>query len=168
MEELKYHYMYPHPSVTTDCVIFGFDGTRLNVLLIERGIEPYKGRWAFPGGFLKMDETALMGAKRELFEETGFTIPEGVEIHEIGKVPYQTNKSLWLFSAVVPGLDEAVKKMKCNSFFTDSFGNRKSETDSFILVRDARAFFKNMQPHVFNEIERRNQQLINMKVEDFK
>ena len=71
MEELMYHYKYPHPSVTTDCVIFGFDGTKLNVLLIERGIEPYKGRWAFPGGFLKMDETALMGAKRELFEETG-------------------------------------------------------------------------------------------------
>ena len=71
MEELKYHYQYPHPSVTTDCVIFGFDGTRLNVLLVERGIEPFKGRWAFPGGFLKMDETALMGAKRELYEETG-------------------------------------------------------------------------------------------------
>jgi len=59
MEELKYHYKYPHPCVTTDCVIFGFDGTKLNVLLIERGIEPFKGRWAFPGGFLKMDETAL-------------------------------------------------------------------------------------------------------------
>ena len=55
MEELKYHYKYPHPCVTTDCVIFGFDGTKLNVLLIERGIEPFKGRWAFPGGFLKMD-----------------------------------------------------------------------------------------------------------------
>lgn len=71
MEEFKYHYMYPHPSVTTDCVIFGYDGTKLNVLLIERGIEPFKGRWAFPGGFIKMDETALMGAKRELYEETG-------------------------------------------------------------------------------------------------
>ena len=71
MEELNFHYKYPHPSVTTDCVIFGFDGTRLNVLLIERGIEPFKGRWAFPGGFMKMDEDAETGAKRELFEETG-------------------------------------------------------------------------------------------------
>ena len=71
MGELKYHYEYPHPCVTTDCVIFGFDGTRLNVLLIERGVEPFKGQWAFPGGFLKMAETALEGAKRELFEETG-------------------------------------------------------------------------------------------------
>ena len=71
MEELKYHYKYPHPSVTTDCVIFGFDGTKLNVLLVERGVEPYKGRWALPGGFLKMDESAETGARRELFEETG-------------------------------------------------------------------------------------------------
>lgn len=68
---MMYHYKYPHPSVTTDCVIFGFDGTKLNVLLIERGIEPFKGRWAFPGGFIRMDETALQGAKRELYEETG-------------------------------------------------------------------------------------------------
>ena len=71
MEENKYCYKYPHPAVTTDCVIFGFNGERLQVLLIERGIEPYKGRWAFPGGFLKMDETAEEGALRELKEETG-------------------------------------------------------------------------------------------------
>ena len=67
----QYCYKYPHPAVTTDCVIFGFNGERLQVLLIERGIEPYIGRWAFPGGFLKMDETAEEGAKRELKEETG-------------------------------------------------------------------------------------------------
>ena len=71
MEENMYCYKYPHPAVTTDCVIFGFDGERLQVLLVERGIEPYKGRWAFPGGFLKMDETAEEGALRELREETG-------------------------------------------------------------------------------------------------
>lgn len=70
MEEKKYCYKYPHPAVTTDCVIFGFDGSELQVLLIERGIEPFKGKWAFPGGFLKMDETAREGALRELKEET--------------------------------------------------------------------------------------------------
>ena len=70
-EELKYCYKYPHPSVTTDCVIFGFDRTKLKVLLVQRGVEPYKGRWAFPGGFMKMDESAETGALRELKEETG-------------------------------------------------------------------------------------------------
>lgn len=71
MEENKYCYRYPHPAVTTDCVIFGFDGTNLKVLLIERGIEPFKGKWALPGGFLKLDESAEQGAQRELKEETG-------------------------------------------------------------------------------------------------
>lgn len=73
MEEKKYCYEYPHPSVTTDCVIFGFDGTKLLVLLVERGIDPYKGKWAFPGGFVKMDESCEDGALRELQEETGLT-----------------------------------------------------------------------------------------------
>ena len=73
MEKKVYSYQYPHPSVTTDCVIFGFDGSKLKVLLIERGIEPFKGKWAFPGGFLKMDESAEEGALRELREETGLT-----------------------------------------------------------------------------------------------
>ena len=54
--EGNYCYRYPHPAVTTDCVVFGYDGLHLNVLLIERGGEPYKGCWAFPGGFLNIDE----------------------------------------------------------------------------------------------------------------
>ena len=81
MEENKYCYKYPHPAVTTDCVIFGFDGTKLQVLLIERGIEPFKGKWAFPGGFLNMDESAEQGALRELREETGLT---GAFIEQFG------------------------------------------------------------------------------------
>lgn len=78
-EGLKYSYQYPHPSVTTDCVIFGFDGVKLKVLLVERGMAPYKGRWAFPGGFLNMDESAEEGALRELKEETGL---EGAYIRQ--------------------------------------------------------------------------------------
>ena len=67
----KYVYDYPHPAVTTDCVVFGFDGRDLKVLLIKRGIEPFKGMWAFPGGFMLMHETAEECAIRELKEETG-------------------------------------------------------------------------------------------------
>jgi 8-oxo-dGTP diphosphatase len=73
MEEQMYTYKYPHPAVATDCVIFGFDGIKLHVLLIERGAEPYKGMWAFPGGFLQMEEDAEQGALRELKEETNLT-----------------------------------------------------------------------------------------------
>ena len=74
MEKRKYTYDYPRPAVTTDCVVFGFDGHNLKILLIERGLEPYKGCWAFPGGFLNMDETAEQGALRELREETGLDL----------------------------------------------------------------------------------------------
>ena len=73
-----YTYEYPRPSVTTDCVIFGYDvKDGLSVLLIERGIEPYKGHWAFPGGFMRMDETTETGALRELKEETEFDVKKG-------------------------------------------------------------------------------------------
>lgn len=71
MEDKKYCYKYPHPAVTADCVIFGFGGSDLQILLIQRGIEPYKGKWALPGGFLHPDESAEAGALRELKEETG-------------------------------------------------------------------------------------------------
>lgn len=55
-----------------DCVIFGYDVKEgLSVLLIKRGIEPFKDHWAFPGGFIRMDEDAETGARRELREETG-------------------------------------------------------------------------------------------------
>ena len=72
--KMSYTYKYPHPAVTTDCVVFGFNGKALEILLVQRGIEPFKGAWAFPGGFMKMEETAEECAQRELKEETGFTV----------------------------------------------------------------------------------------------
>ena len=72
MMEENYVYKYPHPAVTTDCVIFGYDPKDgLSVLLVKRGLEPFKDCWAFPGGFISMDEDAETGARRELKEETG-------------------------------------------------------------------------------------------------
>jgi len=71
---MEHSYKYPHPAVSTDSVVFGFDGVHLNVLLVERRNDPYKGKWAFPGGFLNIDEDAPEGAMRELREETGLEI----------------------------------------------------------------------------------------------
>ena len=71
--EFPWRYKYEHMAVTTDCVIFTYDDWKLKVLLIRRGAEPCKNMWAFPGGFLKTDETAEQGALRELVEETALT-----------------------------------------------------------------------------------------------
>lgn len=71
MEKTGYTYKYPHPSVTADCVVFGYEGKKLHILLIERRNNPYKGHWALPGGFMEMDETIEECASRELAEETG-------------------------------------------------------------------------------------------------
>jgi 8-oxo-dGTP diphosphatase len=51
------------------------------VLLVQRGIEPFKDCWAFPGGFMNMGETTEQCAIRELEEETGLQI---TELHQIG------------------------------------------------------------------------------------
>jgi 8-oxo-dGTP diphosphatase len=74
----QYTYEYPHPAVTADCVVFGYDGKELRVLLIKRGQEKeasktaYVGDWALPGGFLDVesDRTIANTAVRELREET--------------------------------------------------------------------------------------------------
>lgn len=81
-----YTYDYPRPALTTDCVLFCRDEEgELSVLLIERGGEPYKGCWAFPGGFLEMDETVRQGAVRELEEETGLVMsPDDCRLRELG------------------------------------------------------------------------------------
>ncbi len=82
----KYCYEYPRPAVTTDCVIFAYDKKDLKVLLIERKFEPYKGKWAFPGGFLDMDEDIATGAQRELYEETSLKNIQLEQLYTFGDV----------------------------------------------------------------------------------
>ena len=69
-----YAYQYPRSSVTADAVLFAEKEGQMYVLLIQRGNDPYKGYWAFPGGFLNMDETVARCAERELEEETGIVL----------------------------------------------------------------------------------------------
>ncbi len=57
--------------VTVDIVMFTIKDDKLKILLIKRNIEPFKGRWALPGGFVRIDESLEDAAKRELQEETG-------------------------------------------------------------------------------------------------
>jgi 8-oxo-dGTP diphosphatase len=70
---VSFTYKHPHPAVTVDCVVFGFDDADLKLLLIQRNLEPFKGRWALPGGFVRVDEDLETAARRELADETGIT-----------------------------------------------------------------------------------------------
>lgn len=69
-------------ALTTDVVLFGFKPEqKLAVLLIKRGKEPFKDKWALPGGFVKRDEELLEGAKREMLEETSVNLEH---LNEVG------------------------------------------------------------------------------------
>ena len=77
---MTYTYKYPRPAVTADCVVITKE-EQPKVLLIQRSADPYKGCWAFPGGFMNMDETTEQCAIRELEEETGLRVSD---VHQIG------------------------------------------------------------------------------------
>lgn len=111
-----YTYKYPHPALTADCVVFGFDGKDLKILLIERGNEPCKGCWAFPGGFMNIDETIEQCARRELEEETGLKLAKIEQFHtfsEVNRDPRERVVTVAFFALVkqaeVKGGDDAAR-----------------------------------------------------------
>lgn len=80
----SYCYQYPRPAVTVDIVLFTLHHGRLMTLLIRRKHDPYAGRWAFPGGFVDMDEDLVDAARRELAEETGIADVALEQLHAFG------------------------------------------------------------------------------------
>jgi len=89
-------YPFPRPSVTVDCVVFGFDTANendsLQVLLIRRGDAPYKNYWALPGGFVRVGdgigsqgESLEDAAKRELNEETNINLTYSEQLYTFGQ-----------------------------------------------------------------------------------
>ena len=66
--------------VAVDCIIFGFDGENIKLLLIQRGFEPKAQSWSLMGGFLKPHETLDQAANRVLNQLTGL---EGVYMEQL-------------------------------------------------------------------------------------
>jgi len=87
---MPYTYPYPAHYVTTDIVTFAFTDAHLNILLIERGNDPFQGAWALPGGFLRPDEEIEACARRELTEETAlqpFFLEPFATVGTVGRDP---------------------------------------------------------------------------------
>jgi 8-oxo-dGTP diphosphatase len=83
---MTYTYKYQRPNLAVDCVVFGLDEEDLKIILIERDKEPYRGKWALPGGFVHIDESLEDAAKRELKEETGIQDVFLEQLYTFGEV----------------------------------------------------------------------------------
>jgi 8-oxo-dGTP diphosphatase len=70
---MGYTYNYPHFALTVDAVLFSKSDAGLDVLLIRRAHEPSKDRWAFPGGYVNIDEVIDNAVYREFEEETNIS-----------------------------------------------------------------------------------------------
>ena len=83
---MPFTYKYPRPALTVDCVIFCKENNEAKVLLIQRDKPPFEGQWALPGGFVDIDETLEIAAKRELEEETGLVNVELEQLYTFGAI----------------------------------------------------------------------------------
>lgn len=81
-----YQYEYPHSAVTADVAIFTVREKKLKLLLVKRAGEPYQGRWALPGGFVRLEEDLEAAARRELEEETGVSGVYLEQLYTFGRV----------------------------------------------------------------------------------
>src|SRR3954447_8937066 len=72
-------------KIAADALVFRKKGDDLQLLLIKRKNEPFKGAWAFPGGFVEDDEDLEAAARRELEEETGMKLPALQQLRTYGR-----------------------------------------------------------------------------------
>jgi 8-oxo-dGTP diphosphatase len=83
---MTYNYDYPRPSVTVDGLVFRIVDDGIEILLIQRKKEPFKDLWAFPGGFMEIDETPEAGVLREVQEETGISLDRVMQLGAFGEI----------------------------------------------------------------------------------
>jgi len=98
-------------KLTTDSLIFSKGNEHLQILLIQRGFNPFKGMWAFPGGYVEDDEDLEESALRELHEETGLKLTSMTQLHTFatpGRDPRGRTASV-VYYAVTDANDHTVK-----------------------------------------------------------
>jgi 8-oxo-dGTP diphosphatase len=113
---MSHTYQFPRAALTVDCAVFGFGEGELRVLLIQRALDPFQGKWALPGGFVRLDETLDAAARRELEEEAGL---RGVFLEQ-----------LYTFSAVDRDPRERVVSVAYFALVKLSQHHAKADTDA--------------------------------------
>lgn len=86
-----------------DCIIFGFDGYELKLLLIKRGFEPAKGKWSLMGGFVQAQETPEEAAARVLRQLTGLRdvyMEQMLVFGKPGRDPLERTLSITYFALI--------------------------------------------------------------------
>ena len=97
---------YPHLTrilVALDCIVFGFDGEDLKLLIIKRNFEPEQGKWSLMGGFLETNEDLEVATNRILYDLTGLKDIYFEEIQTFGKVnrdPVERTLSVCFFALI--------------------------------------------------------------------
>ncbi|MBD2898284.1 hypothetical protein amrb99_72510 [Actinomadura sp. RB99] len=124
------HWTPPAVMLAVDLVILTLRDSRLHVLLVERGVEPHKGAWALPGGFLShAEEDLTAAAHRELAEEAAMDV-EALHLEHLdvygtpGRDPRGRVVSV-AYLAIAPGLPEPTAG-------TDAAGARWQSTDQVL------------------------------------
>jgi 8-oxo-dGTP diphosphatase len=105
----KYIYDWPRPMVSVDAVVFGFFKTGAKLLLVNRGNEPFKGKWCLPGGFVEIDEELEDAVARELAEETGLvnvTLEQMRTYGNVGRDPRGRQITIVYMGIATEGLDK--------------------------------------------------------------
>lgn len=100
---MPFTYEHARPALAVDAVVFGLDDDDLKVLLIKRDLEPFAGRWALPGGFVRIDESVDEAARRELREETGLSrvfLEQLYTFGELGRDPRERVVSVAYYALV--------------------------------------------------------------------
>ncbi len=98
--------MKSHIRLAVDAVVFGYSEQQLQLLLVRRKIQPFKGEWALPGGFVLPGESLEQAVERELREETGAQINYLEQLYTFGlpdRDPRQHVVSVAYFALVNPG-----------------------------------------------------------------
>ena len=123
---IEYYSEYDTFLVAVDCIVFGFDGRELKLLLIKRGFPPAEGEWSLMGGFLKSEESIDEAAERVLKKLTGLCNVYMEQLRAYGEVsrdPGRRVVSIGYYALIkIDEYDEdLVKKYHARWFPIDNF-----------------------------------------------